>query len=59
MFGIEDGWIVAMLLMILAALLACIVYGVWYWNEPEEGSGVAASNVDPSAPGEGESGRPE
>ncbi len=58
MFGIEDGWIVAMLLMILAALLACIGYGVWRWNEPEEDSGVAASSVDPSARGEGESGAP-
>ena len=59
MFGIEDGWIVAMLLMILAALLACIVYGVWCWNEPKEGSGAVASNVDPPAPGEGKSGLPE
>jgi|ETNmetMinimDraft_23_1059889.scaffolds.fasta_scaffold747077_1 hypothetical protein len=54
MFGIEDGWIVTMLLLILAALLACIGYGVWRWNE-EEGSDAAPSS-DPSASGGGEPG---
>lgn len=58
MFGIEDGWIVAMLLTILAALAACIGYGVWRWNEPEGGSGAVVSKVDPSDPAEGESGAP-
>ena len=56
MLGIEDGGIVAMLLLIVAALLSCIGYGVWRWNEPEEGSGTAVSGVRSSARDQGESG---
>lgn len=56
MLGIEDGGIVAMLLLIVAALLVCIGYGVWRWNEPEEGSEAAAPGLSPSARDDGESG---
>jgi hypothetical protein len=59
MLGIEDGGIVAMLLMILASLLACIGYGIWRWNEPEEGSAASSNGGEPLVRAPGESEAPE
>jgi hypothetical protein len=56
MLGIEDGGIVAMLLMIVAGLVICIGYGIWRWNEPEEASEAVASSAAPSIRDDGDSG---
>jgi len=40
MFGIDDPWIIAAYVLLFGSTAACVIYGIWKWNEIDEDEGA-------------------
>ena len=40
MLGIDDPWIIAAYVLLFGSAIACVIYGIWKWNETDEEEGA-------------------
>lgn len=36
MLGLEDPWIIAGYVLLFGSTIACVIYGIWKWNDEED-----------------------